>query len=157
MGPDRILVVLAVQKLSEEIRSRSMNCCRGRTADTWAGFELVDQWMVLLLFVAGNRWPTRCSTPFLVRRIRKSLMSNIAGNGLPPTVAARRSGLGSSGAHAGRVEVDFNLGLGVGGFVVEVSGLVVPIADGGGDIREKGQGTVERLDVADVAVFIDGG
>lgn len=84
-------------------------------------------------------------------------MSNITGNGLPPTVAARRSGLGSSGARAGRVEVDFNLGLGVGGFVVEVSGLVVPIADGGGDIWEKGQGTVERLNVANVAVFIDGG
>lgn len=26
-----------------------MNRCRGRTADTWAGFELVDPWMVLLL------------------------------------------------------------------------------------------------------------
>jgi len=72
-------------------------------------------------------------------------------------VAHKIHELGPGGARAGRVELDFDLGLGVGGLVVEVSGLVVPIADGGGDIWEKCQGTVERLDVADVAVFIDGG
>lgn len=93
--------------------------------------------MGLLLFVAGNRCHTLYFTPFMVRRIRECLVSNITGNGLPPTVVARRIGLGSGGARAGWVEVDFDLGLGVGGLVVEVSGLVVPIADGGGDIWEK--------------------
>ena len=55
------------------------------------------------------------------------------------------------------MEVHFNLGLGFDGFVVEVGGLIAPFLDSPGDVREKGQRSVKRLYLSNVAVLIDGG
>jgi len=67
------------------------------------------------------------------------------------------TGYGLSGARGGWVEVHFNLGLGFDGFVVKVGGLVAPFLDSPGDVREKGQRSVKRLYLSNVAVLIDGG
>jgi hypothetical protein len=53
------------------------------------------------------------------------------------------------------VEVDFDLGLGVDGLVVQVCWLIVPFADGCGYLWEKGHGAVESLNVGDVAALVD--
>jgi len=55
------------------------------------------------------------------------------------------------------VEVHFDLGLGFDGLVVEIGGLVTPFLDSSGDVRKKGQRSVERLYLSNVAVLIDGG
>jgi hypothetical protein len=69
-----------------------------------------------------------------------------------------KRGLGPGGAGGGWwAEVDFDLRLGFGGLVVEVGGLVAPVVKRSRDVGKKGQGTVERLHVTDVTVFVDGG
>jgi hypothetical protein len=65
--------------------------------------------------------------------------------------------LGFIGALGDRVKIDFDFGLGLDGLVVEVGGFVAPFPDCSGGIREKGERSVERLHVCDIAVFIDRG
>ena len=55
------------------------------------------------------------------------------------------------------MEVYFDFGQGFDGFVVDVGGLVAPIADGSGNVGKIVERAVERLESGDVTFFVDGG
>lgn len=54
------------------------------------------------------------------------------------------------------MEVDFDFGLGFNGLVVDIGGLVAPLANGFGDIQKEGWRSVKGPDAGDAAFFVDG-
>src|SRR5580704_288658 len=77
----------------------------------------------------------------------------------PLALSPARLLLGSVGtidASGDGAKIDFDLGLRFDPLIIDVSGRVAPVTDSPEDVRKKAIGAVERLHIADVAVFIDG-
>lgn len=55
------------------------------------------------------------------------------------------------------MEVYFDFGQGFDGFVVDVGGLVAPIADGSGNVGKIGERAVERLENGDATFLVNDG
>jgi len=79
--------------------------------------------------------------------------------GMQIDVVTRRlaEDLWAVGARRCGVEIDFDFGQGFDGPVVDVGGLVTPIANGSGNAGKIRERAVERLETGNATLFVNGG